>query len=266
MTPAKTEQFLTVVERQGPKTWRWHLKSLNLTPRVGDDGAVGFIRNGRLMSDVAYIEPVRILDELGQDVTPDDARWSVAAKRRPLVPRARARRRHAPHPLRDRPGDLRTARSASLPRTTPQPPKSSRSPAGVVNGDVLIAQLTMRGDTTIFGIAGNPGGGGAFTSIDRQDSGDTRCAGGLLPASRDGEPRDVVHVHPERERQDLCRHRRLRRRGEPGQPDQHQRRPGERLERHCHRPHRRRRRSPTRGCSRSSAPRPATERRRTGRD
>ena len=78
VTPAKTEQFLTVVERQGPKTWRWHLKSLNLTPRVGDDGAVGFIRNGRLMSDVAYIEPVRILDELGKDVTPDGARWSVA--------------------------------------------------------------------------------------------------------------------------------------------------------------------------------------------
>ena len=76
--PAKTEQFLTVVERQGPKTWRWHLKSLDLTPRVGDDGAVGFIRNGRLLSDVAYIEPVRILDGAAGDVTPADARWSVA--------------------------------------------------------------------------------------------------------------------------------------------------------------------------------------------
>ena len=77
VTPAKTEQFLTVVERQGHKTWRWQLKSLNLTPRVGDDGAVGFIRNGRLMSDVAYVEPVRMLDSSASDITP----------RRPLVGR-----------------------------------------------------------------------------------------------------------------------------------------------------------------------------------
>ena len=108
VTPAKTEQFLTVVERQGPKTWRWHLKSLNLTPRVGDDGAVGFIRNGRLMSDVAYIEPVRIPTSSARTSRP-----TGPAGRSPEAAAAglrRARRRHAPHPLRDRPGDRQPQR------------------------------------------------------------------------------------------------------------------------------------------------------------
>jgi hypothetical protein len=32
VTPEKTEQFLTVERRQGPKTWRWRLDSNGLVP------------------------------------------------------------------------------------------------------------------------------------------------------------------------------------------------------------------------------------------
>ena len=37
----KVEQFLTVEERQGTRTWRWKLQAGGLTPRLGDDGTVG---------------------------------------------------------------------------------------------------------------------------------------------------------------------------------------------------------------------------------
>ena len=42
---ARTEKFLTVTERQGEKTWRWKLAT-RLVPRLGDDGAVSFARQG----------------------------------------------------------------------------------------------------------------------------------------------------------------------------------------------------------------------------
>ena len=40
VSPERTEQYLTVARRQGPKTWRWQLSTLDLVPRVGADGAV----------------------------------------------------------------------------------------------------------------------------------------------------------------------------------------------------------------------------------
>ena len=61
MSEDRTEQFLTVGKRQGVKRWRWQLETLDLTPRVGGDGTVGFIDDGRL-SDRLVLEPVRILD------------------------------------------------------------------------------------------------------------------------------------------------------------------------------------------------------------
>src|SRR5439155_13532382 len=43
VTPAKTEQFLTVERRQGTRTWRWRLDSAAGFPRVGNGGAVAFL-------------------------------------------------------------------------------------------------------------------------------------------------------------------------------------------------------------------------------
>ena len=263
MTPAKTEQFLTVVERQGPKTWRWHLKSLNLTPRVGDDGAVGFIRNGRLMSDVAYIEPVRILDELGKDVTPDGARWSVAESGGRWFLELALDDATLPTPyvidpaISNRIVGVSTPDDAGLAEVVPMP-------AGVVNGDVLIAQLTMRGGTDDLEHR-RQSERQRRLHLDRPAGQRHAVSQEVFCLSRQRRAGDVVHVQPERDVRDLRRHLRLHRRSEPGQPDQHLRRPGERLELHCQRPDRPRRPSPTHSCSRSSAPRPATERTRTGR-
>ncbi len=164
---AKTEQFLTVVERQGSKTWRWELETLDLTPRVGDDGAVGFIRGGRLLSDVAFIEPVRILDGAGDDVTPTDARWAVTETAGRWYLELALDDAKLPLPyvidpaISNRSVGVSTPNAAAATEVVPVP-------AGVVAGDVLIAQLTMRNNTTITGVTGQPSGGGAFTSIDRR--------------------------------------------------------------------------------------------------
>ncbi|MHB1243941.1 MAG: hypothetical protein ACYC1P_11185, partial [Gaiellaceae bacterium] len=172
VTPERTEQFLTVVERQGRKTWRWQLATLDLTPRVGDDGAVAFIGDGRLLSDVAYIEPVRILDALGADVTPAGARWSVAASGGRWFLELALDDARLPLPYVIDPAIANRSVGVSTPNAAANT-LVAPSPAGVVAGDVLIAQLTLRGNTTISSVTGNPSGGGPFTSIDRRVSGTT---------------------------------------------------------------------------------------------
>src|SRR5207244_1574377 len=73
--PQKPEQHLTVDRRQGPKTWRWRVDSRGMTPRVGEEGAVAFVRAHTLAP--VHIAPVQILNASGGDVTPDGLRWSV---------------------------------------------------------------------------------------------------------------------------------------------------------------------------------------------
>ena len=83
VTPAKTEQYLTVDRRLGTKTWSWNLKSLNLKPRVGPDGSIGFLR-GNLLTGTT-IAPVKVYDAAGHDVTPAGARWSLTSNRLSLT-------------------------------------------------------------------------------------------------------------------------------------------------------------------------------------
>src|SRR5688572_20553279 len=167
VSPARTEQFLTVTERQGVSTWRWELETLDLTPRVGDDGAVAFIRDGRLLSDVAFIEPVRILDEDGEDVTPTGARWSVVESGGRWFLDLPLDDASLPLPYVIDPAISNRSVGVSTPNASANT-EVVPMPAGVVDGDLLIAQLTMRGDTTITNITGQPSGGGVFTSIDRR--------------------------------------------------------------------------------------------------
>jgi len=70
------EQFLTIRERQGLRTWRWRIDTAQV-PRVGDDGAVAFLDTKlHRLTDVS-IAPAAILDAGGKDVTPNGLRWSV---------------------------------------------------------------------------------------------------------------------------------------------------------------------------------------------
>ena len=60
----KTEEFLTVMKRQGEKTWRWKLAS-RLYPRLGSDGSVAFLDPNRHRVTSITIDPVRFLDGEG---------------------------------------------------------------------------------------------------------------------------------------------------------------------------------------------------------
>ncbi|HEU4451377.1 MAG TPA: Ig-like domain-containing protein, partial [Gaiellaceae bacterium] len=74
-----TEEFLTVTTRQGERTWRWRLAT-RLVPRLGRDGSVAFLDPTRHLVTGLVIDPVRILDERGEDVTPAGLRWSLRTK------------------------------------------------------------------------------------------------------------------------------------------------------------------------------------------
>jgi len=73
---ARAEESLRVTSRHGLHTWRWQLDT-NLEARLAH-GHVGFF-NGHLLTRVE-IEPVRILDDSGRDVTPKRAQWSLVRR------------------------------------------------------------------------------------------------------------------------------------------------------------------------------------------
>ncbi|MGZ4319364.1 MAG: hypothetical protein ACXVRD_08575, partial [Gaiellaceae bacterium] len=70
------EESLLVDEHQGSTTWRWRLGSLDLDSRLVSDGSVAITTDHRVGGLV--VEPVRILDRAGRDVTPRHARWSIS--------------------------------------------------------------------------------------------------------------------------------------------------------------------------------------------
>jgi hypothetical protein len=71
----RTEQFLTVRERQGKRTWRWHLDTGTLEPKLRVGGRIDLL-DGRDNSGLA-IAPAAILDTRGRFVTPAGTRWRL---------------------------------------------------------------------------------------------------------------------------------------------------------------------------------------------
>ena len=153
VTPEKTEQFLTVDHRQGTKTWRWQLSTGKLQPIVGDDGAVGFWSANTLAG--LHVDPVAILDTAGRDVTPGGLRWSLARDRRGWLLELRIDDAQLPLPYVIDPaiayvtagGGNNGAGTTTLVIT---------KPAGVVENNLLVAQVTVRGGTGIGAIT-SPG-------------------------------------------------------------------------------------------------------------
>ncbi|HVM16160.1 MAG TPA: chitobiase/beta-hexosaminidase C-terminal domain-containing protein, partial [Gaiellaceae bacterium] len=74
VTPRRVEQFLTVTERQGARTWRWRLDT-PLVPHL-DGGWIRFTDRSGAPSRLR-IRPVAILDAAGRTVTPDGLSWSL---------------------------------------------------------------------------------------------------------------------------------------------------------------------------------------------
>ena len=160
----RTEQFLTVGKRQGVRRWRWQLQTLDLIPRVGGDGSVGFIDDGRL-SDRLVLEPVRILDGERRDVTPKGLRWSVEEDEDGTWSLALdLDDRDLPLPYVIDPAIAR--RSVNSAGTGGATTLVITKPAGLVAGDLLVAQITAKGGTGTFICPPSA----SWTSIRREDS------------------------------------------------------------------------------------------------
>ncbi|MEK6275346.1 MAG: Ig-like domain-containing protein [Actinomycetota bacterium] len=139
VTPEKTEQFLTVERHQGTKTWRWRLTSPGLTPRLGADGAIAFLGGHKLAA--MHVEPVAILDERGQAVTPKGLGWSLNGSVLEL------RLDDSKLPL---PYVIDPAVSYRLAQVSNNGAGGAASitlslPAGVVNNDLLFMHIAARG-------------------------------------------------------------------------------------------------------------------------
>ena len=75
VTSTRAEQFLTVREHQGKRTWRWRLGTGKLKPKLRVDG--GVLVTAGADSAGLRIAPVAILDGSGRDVTPAKASWKL---------------------------------------------------------------------------------------------------------------------------------------------------------------------------------------------
>jgi len=71
----RTEQFLTVEQRQGPRTWRWRLDAGTLEPKLSVGGRVELL-DGKANSSLS-IAPAAVLDAKGRTITPAGTRWRL---------------------------------------------------------------------------------------------------------------------------------------------------------------------------------------------
>ena len=149
VTPDKTEQFLTVDHRQGLKTWRWQLASGDLKPLVGDDGAVGFWTAHTLAG--MHVDPVAILDTAGRNVTPGGLRWSLARNRRGWLLELRMNDAQLPLPYVIDPAITYVGAAAGN-NAGGATTLVINKPAGTVENNLLVAQVTVRGGTNIGAI------------------------------------------------------------------------------------------------------------------
>ena len=75
VTSTRAEQFLTVRERQGERTWRWRLGTGKLKPKLRVDGSV--LVTAGADSAGLRIAPVAVLDGNGRNVTPAKVSWKL---------------------------------------------------------------------------------------------------------------------------------------------------------------------------------------------
>ncbi len=148
----RAEQFLTVDRRQGARTWSWQLDATNGVPSLGSDGGVTFTHAGRLVG--FHILPVAILDRRGRDVTPAGARWSLARQGSSWILGLRLDDSRLPVPylidpialiaacgLAAGPGGTTSCTAAT---STGSSSLGITKPSAAVNGDVMVAQVTVR--------------------------------------------------------------------------------------------------------------------------
>ena len=142
----KTEEFLTVMKRQGEKTWRWKLAS-RLYPRLGSDGGVTFLDPTRHRVTSITVDPVRILDGEGKDVTPEGLRWDLEEGDFGWLLTLELDDANLPLPYVIDPAV--THRAAATATTTGATSLVLDVPAGVQPNDLLVAHIARVGNATI---------------------------------------------------------------------------------------------------------------------
>jgi Bacterial Ig domain/Chitobiase/beta-hexosaminidase C-terminal domain/Bacterial Ig-like domain/PASTA domain len=139
------EQFLTVRERQGLRTWSWRIDTAQV-PRVGDDGAVAFL-DAKLhkLTDVS-IAPVAILDAEGKDVTPKGLRWNVEQRNGGwwLTLRLNDSELLLPYVI----DPAVTHRNTQINTATGATSVTVTKPTGVQANDLLVAHVMVTGNVT----------------------------------------------------------------------------------------------------------------------
>jgi len=162
VAPRKTEQFLTVDRRQGPKTWRWRLNAPKLTPRLGDDGAVGFV-SGHTLAGL-YVEPVALLDEAGRDVTPEGLEWSLGHDRKGWLLELALDDSELPLPYVIDPAIVLHSYASMANNGGGSPSLKLYKPIGTTANDFMLAMISVQGNRTITPPAG-------WTSVRRDTQG-----------------------------------------------------------------------------------------------
>ena len=139
------EQFLTIRERQGLRTWRWRIDTAQV-PRVGDDGAVAFLDTKlHRLTDVS-IAPAAILDAEGKDVTPNGLRWSVELRNDAWWLTLRLDDSKLPLPYVIDPAV--THRNTQTGTATGATTVTVTKPTGVQTNDLLVAHVMVTGNAT----------------------------------------------------------------------------------------------------------------------
>ena len=176
----ETEEFLTVTKRQGVKTWRWKLAT-RLHPRLGRDGSVTFLDPTRHRVTTIGIDPVRILDGEGKDVTPDGLRWSLAESDSGWWLTLELDDADLPLPYVIDPAV--THRAAVTATTTGATSLVLGVPAGVQSNDLLVAHIARVGNAAINTPTGWTAAGGTNNGSFIRQATYYRVAGSSEPGS-----------------------------------------------------------------------------------
>ena len=158
----RAEQFLTVADHQGTRTWSWQLAASHGSPRLDAAGGVRFTDAGRL---VGYrILPVEILDRHGRDITPAGLRWALDRNGASWRLSLRFNDKHFAVPYLIDPIALIAAcalgagpggtTSCTAATSTGSGSLGITKPSAAVSGDAMVAQLTVRSTGAITAPAG----------------------------------------------------------------------------------------------------------------
>src|ERR687891_1850085 len=176
----RTEEFFTVTSRQGERTWRWKLAT-RLVPRLGRDGSVSFLDPTRRRVSELVVDPVRILDGDGRDVTPDGLRWGLENRGSSWWVTLELDDRDLPLPYVIDPAV--TYRDAQTATTAGATSLVINVPAGVQANDLLVAHIARTGNAAISTPSGwTVAGGTTNGNFIRQET-YYRVASGSEPAS-----------------------------------------------------------------------------------